>query len=199
MRDAGRVVILGSGSATRRAILSSMGIEYSIAKPDIDEKAIRRDDPRELVEALARAKAAALLERLGEGASDGPRRLLITCDQVVVHRGCVREKPSDAEEAREFIRGYGIDPPSTVGSTMVTDVSTGRSALAVDVNTVVFKPIPEDVINAIVDEGECMYCAGGLMVEHPLVQPYLVRIDGTLDGVMGLDANTVDRLLSEFV
>lgn len=71
--------------------------------------------------------------------------------------------------------------------------------MEVDVNTVVFAPFPEDVVDAIVDEGECMYCAGGLMVEHPMLQPYLRRIDGSMDGVMGLDAGVVERLLSKFV
>ena len=137
-------------------------------------------------------------EKLAER-GEGARRLLITCDQVVVHRGIIREKPTSASEAREFIRGYGLDPPSTVGSTMVTDLSSGKSASAVDVNTVVFDEIPDDVVNAIVDEGKCMFCAGGLMVEHPLLQPYLKRIEGSMDGVMGLDAQTVERLLNEFV
>lgn len=191
-------IILGSGSATRRAILSGMGIDYVIEKPDIDEKAIRFDDPKELVEALARAKAKAVVEKLA-GKGRGARRLLVTCDQVVVHRGMIREKPSSAAEAREFIRGYGIDPPSTVGSTMITDLESGQTAMAVDVNTVVFDAIPDDVVDAIVEEGECMYCAGGLMVEHPLVQPYLKRIEGTMEGIMGLDSATVSRLLDEFV
>ena len=198
VREAKCEVILGSGSSTRRAVLSSMGIDHVVVKPDIDEKAIRRDDPKALVRALAIAKADAAKEKLG--ASDfGTRRLLITCDQVVVHRGEIREKPSSEDEARAFIRGYGVDPPSTVGSTMVTDLSTGKSALAVDVNTVVFDAIPDDVVDAIVEEGECMHCAGGLMVEHELVQPYLRRIDGSIDGVMGLDAKTVERLLDELI
>ena len=198
LKETSTAVILGSGSATRRAILSGMNIEYVIEKPDIDEKAIRFDDPEVLVRALASAKATAVREKLAER-GEGARRLLITCDQVVVHRGIIREKPTSASEAREFIRGYGLDPPSTVGSTMVTDLSSGKSASAVDVNTVVFDEIPDDVVNAIVDEGECMFCAGGLMVEHPLLPPYLKRIEGSMDGVMGLDAHTVERLLNEFV
>ena len=198
LREASAEVILGSGSATRRAVLTRMGIDHVVEKPDIDERAIRFDDPAVLVEALARAKARAVVERVRDDAREG-RRLLITCDQVVVHRGVIREKPSSAAEAREFIRGYGVDAPSTVGSVMVTDLSSGESALEVDVNTVVFAPFPEDVVDAIVDEGECMYCAGGLMVEHPMLQPYLRRIDGSMDGVMGLDAGVVERLLSKFV
>ena len=33
------------------------------------------------------------------------------------------------------------------------------------------------------------------MVEHPLVEPHVQRIDGTIDSVMGLKKATVVRLL----
>ena len=57
-------VILGSKSATRKQILKEMKIEYATISADIDEKAIRFEDPSRLVEALARAKAEAILERI---------------------------------------------------------------------------------------------------------------------------------------
>lgn len=39
------------------------------------------------------------------------------------------------------------------------------------------------------------WCAGGLMVEHPLVQPHVTRMVGALDSVMGLDKQLLLRLL----
>ena len=44
-------LILGSGSATRQAILREIGFTtFDIVKPDIDEKAIRFEEPAELVQ-----------------------------------------------------------------------------------------------------------------------------------------------------
>lgn len=40
-----------------------------------------------------------------------------------------------------------------------------------------------------------MHCAGGLMVEHELVSPYVMKIDGTMDSVMGLSKPLVLKLL----
>ena len=82
-------LILGSKSATRQAILREMGLEFSCMSPDIDEKAIgdrQQDQPADLVLAVARAKAAALLKTL-ETASPPPATgtLLLCGDQVVVH------------------------------------------------------------------------------------------------------------------
>lgn len=38
---------------------------------------------------------------------------------------------------------------------------------------------------------------GGLLAEHPSVVPYVTRIDGGLDAIMGLSKSTVIGLLIE--
>ncbi len=35
------------------------------------------------------------------------------------------------------------------------------------------------------------------MVEHVLVQPYITKIDGSIDSVMGLSKALVDKLLEQ--
>ena len=84
---------LGSGSASRRHVLEKAGVQHRVVKPDIDERAIRHEDPVALVEALARAKADALLARWrGKDADAGPTPdFLITCDQVVVCNGEIQQ------------------------------------------------------------------------------------------------------------
>lgn len=49
-------IILGSASRTRQAILKEMGYSFEVHTADIDEKAIRKSSPEELVMALAHAK-----------------------------------------------------------------------------------------------------------------------------------------------
>ena len=71
-------IILGSQSKGRRHVLESMGYEFGVMSSNIDEKAIRFNDPQKLTIALAHAKADALLPRIQEPA------LLITSDQVVL-------------------------------------------------------------------------------------------------------------------
>ena len=90
-------LILGSSSQFRRAVMDELGFEYEVMAPEIDEKAIRIDDPDALVLAIAHAKADALV-----GAVEG-EALIITSDQVVVWNGQIREKPQDREEAKRFI------------------------------------------------------------------------------------------------
>jgi septum formation protein len=89
------------------------------------------------------------------------------------------------------------NPCSTVGSIRVTDVATGASASSVDVCTIHVKEISEEAMDFLINEGEVMWCAGGLMVEHEKVRPFVTKIDGSEDGVMGMDKEVCARLLRE--
>ena len=117
---------------------------------------------------------------------------------MVVHEDNILEKPVDAEEARKFIGGYAHAPASTVGAIAVTQLSSGKVELDVDTATVFFNPIPKETTDALIEEGEIFYCAGGLMVEHDLVQPHIVKMEGTMDSIMGLPKSLVLSLLTRF-
>ncbi|KAJ8435243.1 hypothetical protein Cgig2_015646 [Carnegiea gigantea] len=83
-------IILGSKSIARRKILVEMGYEFTIMTADIDEKAIRKEKPEELVMALAEAKADAIISRLqiaDEEVNDTEPTLLIASDTLAVESG----------------------------------------------------------------------------------------------------------------
>eukprot|EP00890_Picochlorum_soloecismus_P001758 jgi/Picsp_1/2583/NSC_00814-R1_maf-like protein len=189
---------LGSGSQSRKQLLGELldplGVGFETMSADIDEKAIRVADPRELVVKLAHAKADAILRRMEDEGVE-KKGFLLTCDQVVVHENNILEKPETAEEARRFIDGYGRSPASTVGSVVCTNLESGERVETVDVATILFRPIPKETVDALVEEGEIFWCAGGLMVEHPLVVPHVVDMEGGIDSVMGLKKESVVRLV----
>jgi len=143
-------IVLGSASRTRRDILTALGITFEVEKPDIDEKAIRHPDVETLVLTLGRAKAAALLE--GERGERLRREgaWILTGDQVVICAGEVLEKPEDEAEARRFIGAYATNSPSTVGSAVLTDASSGQQWETVFKARVHFLPIPEDTVDELV-------------------------------------------------
>lgn len=206
-------IILGSKSASRRQLMdellqeawngvggTSMQPAYDVVTADIDEKSIRHKDPETLVMQLAHAKADAIIAKMKALGSEEDRTLngmLITCDQVVVHENRILEKPESLEEARSFIEGYGRSPAQTIGSVVCTDLRSGRRFNAIDRATIHFETIPKTTIDSLLKEGDVMWCAGGLMVEHPLVQPHVVKIDGGMDAVMGLGKSTVADLLCQ--
>ncbi|XP_010677774.1 uncharacterized protein LOC104893375 isoform X1 [Beta vulgaris subsp. vulgaris] len=80
-------IILGSKSKARREILEQMGYEFTIMTADIDEKAIRKEKPEDLVMALAEAKADAIISKLQIAdiqVNDSEPTLLISADTVCI-------------------------------------------------------------------------------------------------------------------
>lgn len=172
-------IILGSSSLSRKTVLESMGFSFTIISPDIDERAIRRDDPRELVTAIAQAKMDAVLEKVqGEA-------IVICSDQVMVVDGKVREKPESKEEAYAFISTYSTLPQVATSATVVCNTANGRRLCEVVEVMVTCDPIPLENIRAFVDSGEAFNYAGGLAVDHPLFKEF-AHVDGEWEALMGL-------------
>ncbi|XP_051141015.1 uncharacterized protein LOC127258268 isoform X1 [Andrographis paniculata] len=193
-------IILGSSSAARREILAEMGYEFSIMTADIDEKGIRKENPEELVSALAEAKADALmikLEATGKLKEMSRPTLLITADTVVVYQGTIREKPSNEREARQFITDYSGSSARVVGSVLVTNLVTGCRKGGWDSAEVYFLDIPEEVVDSLIEEGITFNVAGGLMLEHPLIFPLVDTVIGTADCVMGLSKTLTENLIRD--
>lgn len=184
-------IILGSASKQRKRILERWGYDFEVMTADIDEKAIRFDDPRKLTMALARAKTEALLPRIKEPA------LLITADQVVMCNGEILEKPENPEQARRFLKGYAHYPAQPVNAVVVTNTETGVQRGENDENTVYFRSFPDHVIEQLIAEGNIFRQAGAFSLEDSLVAPYVERIEGTLESVEGLPKEMTERLMKE--
>lgn len=184
-------LILGSKSQGRQTVLKEAGYEFEIVTADIDEKAIRLSDPEKLVLAIAHAKADAILKKIS-----GPG-ILITADQVAVCNGVIREKPSSAEQAREYIRAYRQYPMETVSSVVVTNIETGERAEGVSIAKVYFKDFPEAVIDEAIAGGRVMHCAGAMRCEEPPFSNYIERMEGTKDSTSGMPLQLLRRLMAE--
>jgi septum formation protein len=57
---------------------------------------------------------------------------------VVVHEGIIREKPTTKEEARQFLKGYSGSHVATVGSVVVTNLTTGKRLESLDKAEVIY-------------------------------------------------------------
>ncbi|MBI4438093.1 Maf family protein [Candidatus Uhrbacteria bacterium] len=181
-------IILGSSSHYRKAVLTSMGISFSVISPDIDERAIRRDDSRQLVEAIAQAKMDAVLRRV-EGEA-----IVITSDMVIVVAGVVREKPRTKEEAYAFLATLSTSPQIATSCTVVCNTATGKRLSAVDEVIVTFDPIPEENIQTFVESGEVFRYAGALAAEHPLFKPFM-HFEGEWESLMGLPKEKTKKMI----
>ncbi len=174
-------IILGSSSKYRKQVLLEHGIDVDSMSPDIDEKAIRTHDFYQLPLILARAKAEALIPKITEPV------ILITSDQVVVCNGDLHEKPQDETEARLFLKKYSEGyPAETVSAIVVTNTASKKQVEGIDIAKVFHAPIPESIIEDFLLKGDPYSKAGGFSVRDPSLSKYVVKIDGTVDSVMGM-------------
>lgn len=184
-------IILGSSSKYRRQILTDHGYEFEVMSPDVDEKSIRTEDPHDLPLTLARMKAQVLQENIVEPV------LVITCDTVAICNGKLREKPVSEEELRMFLQEYEQYPAEVVGAVVVTNTLTGKQVSSVDVAKVYFKPMTQEQINLYIEIGDPYSRAGGFAIQHPAFTPYVERFEGDKEGIIGINVDTVSRLLKE--
>lgn len=194
---ASRKIILGSSSSYRRRVMESLGLHYEVVSPDIDEKAIRDDDPRALVCKIGAAKAAALRGRMPVGA------IIITSDQVAEWGGTIREKPADAAEARRWLTEYVQQPVGFTASVVVTDTGSGRQLIGADTVQVAISPMSSESIERAIARGDILHCCGAFAIDDPDIEPYVVKIigEGTeqekRDSVVGLPTRLLRGFLHE--
>ncbi|MEA3273434.1 MAG: Maf family protein [Patescibacteria group bacterium] len=184
-------LILGSSSKWRKEILENAGYKFDIMEADINEKAIRSDNYELLPLLIARAKAKPLLKKIKQPS------ILVTSDQVVVCEGELREKPKDTQEAQRFLESYSVHPVQSITAVVVTNTVTQEKVEGVDIAEVHFKKIPQKVIEKFIKDGIAFTCAGGFAVNHSLLKPFVERIDGNRDSVIGLPMGLTMKLLEE--
>ena len=145
-------LILGSSSSSRQEVFTMLKWPFTVMSPDIDEKAIRTSNYTELPQLIAKAKAKALMECLKEDKVQGPL-VLLTADQIVLYKDTMREKPENNEQAKHYLQSYSNDSVSTCSAIVATHYPSGRQACDIDIATVYWKEILNDVIDAVIERG----------------------------------------------
>jgi len=184
-------VVLGTTSKWRRKLFTTHFPECpaEFMAPDIDEKAIRREEPEDLTIAIACAKADALVPRLA-----GREVLLVCMDQVTVCNGEIREKPVDEAQAREYLASYSQGHGARCVSGMVVhNTRTGRRVTGVDIASVFYRPFPDSKIDEMVKNPEIMDAAGAFIIED--LEDYQDRLEGTMESVEGLPVEPLRSML----
>lgn len=141
--------------------------------------------------ALAQAKADALLQKIKRPA------LLITSDNLCVCNNAVLEKPKDETEARLMLDMVAKYPAYCISAVAVTHTGSGKRAVAVDKAIVHFNPIPKHVLDQYIAEGHPYVRAGAFSIRLPLLQPYIDRIEGDIECVIGLSMALTKKLIAE--
>lgn len=192
-------LILASSSPRRRDLIASLGIPFTVVRPDINEDIRPDESPIAYVERLSREKATAVAASLPESnvvlAAD---TIVLAADTVgVTGGGTLLGKPADAAESRAMLRRLREHPHTVHTAFALMRGGTSQPLHAERVETrVTMRPYSDAEIDAYIATGDPFDKAGSYAIQHNGFNP-VARIDGCYTNVVGLPLCAVKRALAQ--
>jgi septum formation protein len=180
-------LVLASASPRRHELLASLGIDFAVNIPDIDETAHAGETPRTCAERLAKEKAAAV-----PADSD---TTVIAADTIVVQGPSILGKPHSEKEAREMLCGLAGKSHDVI--TAVCIQNSTRSRVFSVCTEVTFRALTPAEIDAYIASGCPMDKAGAYAIQGGAA--HMVRsINGSYTNVVGLPLCELHETLLSF-
>ncbi|MEM1410803.1 MAG: nucleoside triphosphate pyrophosphatase [Pseudomonadota bacterium] len=180
-------LLLVSGSPRRRELLQMLDIAFDVHNADIDETRRAGEAPDDLALRLAEEKARAGVAALGSA------RPALGADTIVLLDGDMLGKPRDRAHARTML-GRLSGATHEVLSAVAVHRPDGALRTVLNRSQVRFAPVPDAWLDAYVLLDEPMDKAGAYAVQG-LTAQWIVRIEGSYSGVMGLPVFETAELL----
>ena len=200
------MIHLASKSPRRRVLLEQIGVDHSLVEAPIDETRRAGERPQRYAERMACEKALAGIAALG-AARVAP---VLAADTAVVLDGQVLGKPRDEAHAMEMLEALSGRMHHVIS--VVATAGTSRGPEAVDhdrrppvmdtprcvtsTSRVWFRAISFEERRAYCATGEPLDKAGAYAIQGRAAM-FIVRLDGSYSGVMGLPLFETAALLRE--
>jgi septum formation protein len=182
-------LILASASPRRRELLAGLGLRFTVATSEVEERLGPGEEVEQYVERLARQKAAAVARR-------HPDAWVIAADTVVWLDGHILEKPSGREDAIRMLGTISGREHIVYTATAIRNLERGWERVSVTSTRVRMVSIPQDEIEWYVDTGEPMDKAGSYAVQG-IGAMFIDSIEGNYTNVVGLPLAPLLRMMRE--
>ncbi|WP_438767536.1 Maf family protein [Kushneria sp. TE3] len=152
------LLVLASGSGSRRELLDRLGLPFHCHAPDIDETPREGETPHGLAERLSREKACALAEHY-------PHHLIIGSDQVASIDNERLGKPGTIDGARRQLERFSGQRVSFFTGVALLDTRRHHCAIHVDLTSVDMRTLDPCEIEGYVRKEPAIDSAGGFYME----------------------------------
>jgi nucleoside triphosphate pyrophosphatase len=180
--------VLASRSPQRRAILEQVGIEFSVAVPDVEE--LEQGPPEEVALENSYRKAAAVA---AQGSADA---LVLGVDTVVSIGIRLYGKPANEHEALETLRALSGRRHRVISGLCLLSGDQTRTAAVI--TEVEFRALEAGLLDWYVASGEWRERAGGYAIQGRGAA-LVARIEGDYQNVVGLPLATLLELEPELL
>lgn len=189
-------LVLASASPARLATLRAAGVEPEVVVSGVDEDSVDGGSPAATALTLARMKASAVAQRLGEDRLHIGPELVLGCDSVFELDAVAYGKPADAEQAAARWRAMRGRTGTLHTGHHLIDLGSDRSVEAVGSADVTFAELTDAEVDGYVATGEPLAVAGGFTIDG-LGGPFVTAVDGDPHTVVGLSLPLLRDLLAE--
>jgi nucleoside triphosphate pyrophosphatase len=183
-------VFLASASPRRQALLTQIGIGYTLLHPGIDEMPLPDEPAGDYVRRVALEKVRAARAQLPVGAGSP----VLGADTAVVVDGRIMGKPRDRDEGIDMLLALSGRSHQVLSAVAL---AAGREAVRMSESRVTFCSLTQAQCAAYWDTGEPGDKAGGYAIQGRAAV-FVSRLEGSYSGVMGLPVYETAELLREF-
>jgi septum formation protein len=181
--EAGKKLILASGSPRRKALLSEAGFSFEILVKPVDENFPEHLKCEQIALFLARKKAAAYSTEISEGA------IVLTADTIVCAGDEVLNKPGNASEAARMLGSLSGRSHQVITGVCICDK---QSQTCFHVSTTVsFRKLTPGEINYYITHFRPFDKAGAYGIQEWIGLIGIDKIDGSYYNVVGLPIKEV--------
>ncbi|MBS3810534.1 MAG: septum formation inhibitor Maf [Halanaerobiales bacterium] len=183
-------VILASSSDRRKKLLNRIGIKYTAMPSKLNENNYNFDNPIELVEGLAFAKASEVADFVEDA-------LIISADTIIVFDDKMLGKPKDKEDAFQMLKKLSNNKHQVYTGLAVILTDDQKHYVGHDMTEVFMREIDDKEIESYINTGEPMDKAGSYGIQGK-GGIFVEKIIGSFFTVMGLPIHQLSTVLKNF-
>ncbi|MGK7882719.1 MAG: nucleoside triphosphate pyrophosphatase [Crocosphaera sp.] len=181
--------VLASASPARLKLLKTVGIDPIVCSSNYDESQITETNPLKLVQILAQCKAEIVAQKY-------ENCLVLGCDSVLAIDGKIYGKPHSPEEAISRWQIMRNNYGELYTGHALLDGKQQKSLLSCGLTKVHFADIDNQTIEAYVNTGEPLKCAGSFALEGK-GSLFIEKIEGSHSNVIGLSLPLLRKMLQK--
>jgi septum formation protein len=164
-----------------------LGVPFDVCLPEVDETVSPSEIPAEVPQRFSREKAEQV-------AGLHPQAITIGADTIVVHKGEILGKPSDAADAVRMLRRLTGERHLVLSGVTVIDAESGKSLTDLVETRVWMRHMTVDEIEQYVASGDPLDKAAAYAIQNAAFAP-VAQVEGCPANVMGLPLCHVVRNL----
>lgn len=182
-------LILASGSARRKALLTQLGVVFRVQSADIDETPVANEAPRDYVARMAREKCAKVMMQTSDDV------LVLGSDTSVICQGRILGKPRNREDAIATLMSLSGRSHSVL--TSVALCSRQKTRCITIESDVLFAALTAQQCADYWETGEPQDKAGSYAIQG-IGGRFVKEIQGSYSAIVGLPLAQTADLLAEF-